>query len=59
MKTIQNFQESICLSTTEMGTINGGKKLIKCEFRSDGEGTYYELTYDDGSVEYIAHTWYA
>jgi len=42
-----------------MGTINGGKKLIKCEFRSDGEGTYYELTYDDGSVEYIAHTWYA
>ena len=59
MKSIKNFQEVSRLSTNEMNIIKGGKELIKCEFKSDEQGTYYELTYDDGSVEYIPYAWYA
>jgi hypothetical protein len=60
MKRIQNFSEQVCLSTKEMQILNGGQKqLIRCTLRTDGVGSYYQLDYSDGSVEYVALDWYA
>mgnify|MGYP000919558411 FL=1 len=39
--------------------IGGQKQLIRATLKSDSEGSYYQLDYDDGSVEYVALDWYA
>jgi hypothetical protein len=47
------------ISKEEMKGIVGGKKIVSIYFKNDSEGTYFEITYDDGSVDYVPHTWYA
>ena len=56
---MKRIQRSVCLTTDEMLFIKGGKKLIKVVYKQDGMGSYHELHYDDGSIEYVGDVWYA
>lgn len=59
MKKIKIPQTQI-LSPTQMKCIVGGeKKLISQTLKTDELGTYYELRYDDGSIEFLDVDWLA
>jgi hypothetical protein len=35
------------------------KTVISMSLKNDGEGTYYEIIYDDGSLDFVELDWYA
>jgi len=59
MKRINNLAQTSQLTTTEMKEIRGGKQIISVVLKSNSNGTYYKITYSDGSYDVVWVTSYA
>lgn len=59
MKRINQLPQTSQLTTNQMNEIRGGKQIIDVVLKSNSNGTYYKITYSDGSYDVVWVTNYA